>query len=132
MTEAALSRVVLLVEDEPIIQELMLTALEEAGFEVEVAADDNEAVAALQAERDCSFAALVTDVNLGGPMTGWDIGKMAREQNPAIPVVYMSGAAGHEWPSHGVPHSTLLVKPFAPAQLIVALSTLMNKTDTDG
>lgn len=132
MSEPALSRVVLLVEDEPVLQELMLTALEEAGFEVEVATDDNEAVAALQARRDCSFAALVTDVNLGGPKTGWDLGKMARQQNPAIPVVYMSGAAGHEWASHGVPHSTLLVKPFAPAQLVVALASLMNKIDSDG
>jgi hypothetical protein len=33
----------------------------------------------------------------------------------------MTGAAGDEWPSKGVPNSILLAKPFAPAQLLTAL-----------
>jgi hypothetical protein len=38
----------------------------------------------------------------------------------------MSGAAADEWPSRGVPNSFLLTKPFAPAQLVTAISNLLN------
>jgi DNA-binding response OmpR family regulator len=35
-------------------------------------------------------------------------------------------AAAEQWASHGVPNSILLTKPFAPAQLITAVSNLLN------
>jgi hypothetical protein len=38
----------------------------------------------------------------------------------------MTGAAADKWPSRGVPNSILLEKPFAPAQLVTAISTLLN------
>ena len=43
-----------------------------------------------------------------------------------FPVVYMTGAAADEWASQGVPNSILLQKPFAPAQLVTAVSQLLN------
>ena len=42
-----------------------------------------------------------------------------------MPVVYMTGTHGEEWASKGVPNSVLLLKPFAPAQLVTAVSTLL-------
>ena len=59
-------------------------------------------------------------------MNGWQVAKAAREIDPAFPIVYMTGAAAGEWPSHGVPNSILLAKPFAPAQLVTAVSQLLN------
>ena len=59
-------------------------------------------------------------------MTGWEVAKQAREIDPAFPIVYMTGAAADDWASHGVPNSILLVKPFAPAQLVTAVSQLLN------
>jgi hypothetical protein len=38
----------------------------------------------------------------------------------------MTGAAADKWASQGVPNSILLEKPFAPAQLVTALSNLLN------
>jgi hypothetical protein len=37
-------------------------------------------------------------------------------------------ASGHgdQWASQGVPNSILLTKPFAPAQLVTAISQLLN------
>jgi DNA-binding response OmpR family regulator len=43
-----------------------------------------------------------------------------------IPVVYMTGTHGEEWASKGVPNSVLLLKPFAPAQIVTAVSALLN------
>jgi CheY-like chemotaxis protein len=127
----AFSQIVLVVEDEPLILEMLQTTLEDAGFQTILALDDDEAFAALESDRARDLAGLVTDVNLRCARTGWAIAKRARELNPGLPVVYMSGDSGHDWTSQGVPHSTLVEKPFAPAQIVVALASLANKTDTD-
>jgi CheY-like chemotaxis protein len=54
------------------------------------------------------------------------VARQIREKEPAFPVVYMTGAAADDWASQGVPNSILLQKPFAPAQLITAVSQLLN------
>lgn len=104
-------------------------ALREGGFDLETAANGSEAVALLERRKD-TLRGLITDINIGDGPDGWEVAKRGRELMPSLPVVYMSGAAVHEWPSKGVPHSTLLAKPFAPAQLIIAISTLLNVSDT--
>jgi DNA-binding response OmpR family regulator len=73
-----------------------------------------------------NYRALVTDINLKGRMTGWDVARKARELHPEFPIVYMTGGAAEDWGSQGVPNSILLVKPFAPAQLVTAVSQLLN------
>ena len=76
---------------------------------------------------DGKYRALVTDINLGkNGMTGWDVARRAREINPSFPVVYMSGDSAEDWASMGVPESIMLSKPFAPAQLVTAVSQLLN------
>ena len=75
------------------------------------------------------YRALITDINLNGDHEGWDLAKRARELNPDISVVYMTGAAGDEWTSRGVPQSILLTKPFAPAQVVTAVAQLLNSGD---
>ena len=57
---------------------------------------------------------------------GWEVAQQAREIDPQFPVVYMSGASAADWPSKGVPKSIMLEKPFAPAQLLTAVSQLLN------
>ena len=53
-------------------------------------------------------------------------GQAGRAINPSLPVIYITGANGNEWAIQGVPNSIRLTKPFAPAQLIIAASTLLN------
>jgi CheY-like chemotaxis protein len=72
------------------------------------------------------YRALVTDINLRGSMGGWEVARFAREIDPNFPVVYMTGASADEYGSHGVPNSILLTKPFAPAQLVTAVSQLLH------
>ncbi len=78
------------------------------------------------------FRALVTDVNLKGAKSGWDLARLARERDPDFPVVYMTGTAADDWAKLGVPNSILLTKPFAPAQLVTAVSQLLNTGGTTG
>lgn len=119
--------VILVVEDDFLIQDLVQGALSEGGFESEVASSGEEAVTLLQGDEN-NYRALVTDIHLQGALTGWDIAKRARELNPDMPVIYMTGAGADQWPSHGVPNSLLLQKPFAPAQVVTAVSQLLNQT----
>ncbi|AWM06495.1 response regulator [Bradyrhizobium symbiodeficiens] len=119
--------VILVVEDDFLIQDLVQGALSEGGFESEVASSGEEAVTLLQGDEN-NYRALVTDIHLQGALTGWDVAKRARELNPDMPVIYMTGAGADQWPSHGVPNSMLLQKPFAPAQVVTAVSQLLNQT----
>src|ERR1700750_1045485 len=88
---------VLVVEDEPEVAELVEDALVEAGIFVTVAPDDRTAFQKLEGEPR-SFAAIVTDINLGPGVTGFDIARRARSLNEAIKVVYISGQGPHSHP----------------------------------
>jgi len=114
----------LYVEDERMILELGVTSFEDSGFAVAGFRSGSEAITALD-ERGADFRALITDIDLGSGPNGWEVAKYARERHPEMPVVYVSGASANEWPSLGVPGSTILVKPYAPVQLVVAVSTAM-------
>jgi len=39
----------------------------------------------------------------------------------------MSGDSASQWSARGVPNSLMLSKPFAPAQLVTGLATLLNR-----
>ena len=120
---------IMVVEDDQLIQALIEDALTEGGFEPSIAASGEEAVTLLRGNRS-HYRALVTDINLRGTMDGWEVAKQAREIDPSLPIVYMTGAAPDDWASHGVPNSVLLNKPFAPAQLVIAVAQLLNNAPT--
>jgi DNA-binding response OmpR family regulator len=116
--------VLLYVEDEFLIQDMLVTALEEAGFHVLVANDGSEALEILGSPTQ-ALHGLITDINLGAGPDGWDISRTAREITSGLPVVYVSAASEHEWTSRGVPSSVMISKPFVPAQVVVAISSLL-------
>ena len=117
--------IILVVEDDQLIQSLVEETLGDGGFETAIAASGEEALSLLQDHKG-KYRALVTDINLTGKMDGWEVAQHAREVEPDFPIVYMSGAAAADWTSKGVPNSIMLAKPFAPAQLLTAVSNLLN------
>lgn len=120
---------VLALDDDPLVLDVLRDTLEDAGFDVLLSSTDQEAIAALGAEHDPPLVGFVTDVNLGSPVTGWDVAARARELRPTLPIVYVTGDSEHEWASKGVPRSVIVTKPFAAAQIVVALSVLANRND---
>ena len=117
--------IILVVEDDEPLQEIVHDALKDGGFDLTTVASGQEAVAMIESGV-VKYSALVTDINLKGPMKGWEVARLVRQIDPTFPVVYMTGAAADEWASEGVPNSILLNKPFAPAQLVTAVSQLLN------
>jgi CheY-like chemotaxis protein len=116
---------ILVIEDDDAIQAIVDEALTEAGYHAAIAPSGEEAVTLLQGNKD-KYKGLVTDISLRGRIDGWEVARHAREIHPEFPVVYISAASGADWPSKGVPNSILLQKPFAPAQLVTAISQLLN------
>ncbi len=119
----------LLVDDEVVILHLLADALTEAGFEVVLATDGQSALQELEGGPS-RFRGVITDVRLGSGPDGWDIGHRARELAPHVQVIYVSGDSGVEWTSKGVPNSLMVTKPFAMAQIVTAISTLLVQEDT--
>jgi DNA-binding response OmpR family regulator len=115
----------LVVEDDQLIQAMIEEALSDGGFESAITASGREAIEFLKSEKS-QYRAVLTDINLPGNVAGWEVARVAREIDPTMPVVYMTGTHGEEWASKGVPNSVLLLKPFAPAQLVTAVSALLN------
>jgi DNA-binding response OmpR family regulator len=116
---------VLVVEDEAVICVFIEEALTDGGFE---ACSVHSGEAALSIFRDgrerCRV--LLTDVNLGDGISGWELARQIREITPGFPVVYMTGASARDWKSQSVVGSILIEKPFTPAQLAIAVSQLVD------
>jgi DNA-binding response OmpR family regulator len=118
--------VVLVVDDDPSILSIVEAALTDGGFALAIASSGEEAVTLLK-ESKRKYRALVTDIDLGqGKMDGWEVAILARKIDLAFPIIYMTAASADNWVANGVPNSILLTKPFAPAQLVTAVSQLLN------
>jgi DNA-binding response OmpR family regulator len=119
----------LYVEDEILIQSEVVASLKEAGYELAVADNGKQGLELLN-RHSAELRGLVTDINLGDGPDGWEVARTARERIAGLPIVYLSAASEHEWTSHGVPGSIMIAKPFASAQLVVAVSSLLVASDT--
>jgi len=116
---------ILVVEDDRAAGDELKRALEEAGFRVLLIESGEKATSAFD-ENAGEIGGLIADVKLGGNISGWDVARHAREVNQVLPVVYITGFYIEDWASQGVPKSILVQKPFAPAQIITAISSLLN------
>jgi DNA-binding response OmpR family regulator len=116
---------ILVVEDDRAAGDELKRALEEAGFRVLLIESGEKATSTFD-ENAGEIGGLVADVKLGGNVSGWDVARHAREVDQDLPVVYVTGFYVEDWASQGVPKSILVQKPFAPAQIITAISSLLN------
>jgi DNA-binding response OmpR family regulator len=121
---------VLYVEDNDLVRELAAMILEEAGFKVVAAADAAMACAALDRNVEQPLRAVITDIDLGVGPDGWAVARRARRLDGALPVIYVTGAHGHDRQSKAVPNGVMLTKPFTTAQLMDAVSSLLGTSDT--
>jgi two-component system cell cycle sensor histidine kinase/response regulator CckA len=110
---------VLLVEDEPVVLDLMTMILEDVGWTVHAYANGEAARAAFAGERP---DVLVTDVVMA-PGDGVQLAREARGQWPGLPVLFVSGYT----PDHLTlfrrenPDAAFLRKPFDVEQLVAAV-----------
>jgi DNA-binding response OmpR family regulator len=97
---------------------------------VKAASSDADALKLLEAEAEAEAgktAVLVTDINLGRGVTGFDIARKARSINPALTVVYITGQAAH-LERFGFQDALMFEKPFRAAELANRLASLVEPT----
>lgn len=122
--------IVLIVDDEPLIAHMVEMTFVDAGYEVRTVMDAVEATSQI-AELETRLSALITDIQLGAGTNGWAVAVEARTKLPLLPVVYMTGDSAADWTAFGVPRSVLVQKPFVGAQVLAAVTTLMNSDNSD-
>ena len=118
-------RLLLLVEDEPLIAMTMQDILESEGFRVVVATDGQAASQTLE-DRLHELSALITDIRIGAGPDGWSIARKARDIRPDLPVLDVTGHGATDWDKHGVPGSALLEKPFAPRRVLAEVKGMLS------
>ena len=116
--------VILLVEDEFFVRYDIASCLREAGYVVVESGSGEDAVAV------CSKSAgtidmVLTDINLGGSVSGWDVAECFRKERPNIPLLYMSG----ERIDHGrrAPGSVFIAKPLQHSDVLSVCQRLCCK-----
>lgn len=117
---------VLIVEDEAMVLVLAESVIQSAGYETVSAASLSEAEA-LVGSPESHIDLVFTDINLGDHAEGGvQIGKLVRQQRPAIPVLYTSGRNLTDGLKEMlVERSDFLPKPYTDAQLVEALAALL-------
>lgn len=114
---------ILVVEDDTLIRMALVATLKGGGYTV---ADCNSGAAAMiLIDESADLQGLISDINLGDGPDGWAVAHHARQRYPALAVLYVSGESVASWTAEGVPNSLILQKPYAEAQLMTAIASLL-------
>jgi len=115
---------ILVVDDEPMVRELVSTVLQKEGFSVSTAASGAEAMSIAQAHRG-EIELVITDVVMPG-MDGRTLARELVADNPKIPILFISGQCdAAELGEYG--QWQFLAKPFSLAILVLEVRKLMRR-----
>ena len=110
---------ILVVEDEPVVRQLMRSVLDRGGYRVLEAANGVAALKIWQ-QHSNTIALLLTDVVMPDGITGWDLAEQLSRNQPKLKIVYTTGY-GSELTSRGRSLQegvNFVQKPFTPAKLL--------------
>ncbi len=116
---------ILVVEDDPVVAELLEAGLAGQGFRVVVAVDGRDALGRFEADPD-RFDAVVTDYSMPG-LTGDELARRVHALRPALPIVLCSGFAhplGERAPED-LGFDAFLPKPLRLADLVSVLTGIL-------
>jgi CheY-like chemotaxis protein len=111
---------ILLAEDEPLVRELAIEDLSDAGHEVVAARNGDAALVILQEDR--AFDLLFTDIRMPGSIDGWQLAEEARRIVPQIKVIYSTGLNDPEQPVGSA--DRFILKPYRLNRLLELLKEL--------
>ncbi|WID99358.1 response regulator [Bosea vestrisii] len=116
-----MTRLVLIVEDEPIIRMNAVAIVEDAGFDVLEASNADDAVALMVSRPD--IAAVFSDIEMPGSMDGLALMHEVRIGWPPVVLILASGRITP--PACDMPNdTTFLHKPYSETALLDALHAI--------
>ena len=115
---------VLVVDDEPAVRMLVSEILQELGYQVLQAADGKAGLGILQSRPQ--IALLITDVGLPGGMNGRQLADAARQRDPRLKVLFITGYAENAVMGSGQlePGMRIVTKPFSIDVLAARIAEL--------
>jgi PAS domain S-box-containing protein len=115
---------VLVVEDEPVIRDMIVEVLRELGYQALEASDGPAGLKVLQSRRRIDL--LVTDVGLPG-VNGRQLADQARVTRPDMKVLFITGYAENAMLANGVlePGMEMITKPFAVEALATRIRSML-------
>jgi len=118
-------KTILVVDDEPVIRDLIIDTLAPLGYNCLEAACGDEALKIAQDLRE-EVDILLTDVVMPG-MNGKDLADIFVNEHPKTKVLFMSGYTDNIIVHHGVlePQYNFLEKPLTPSRLIKKINQLL-------
>jgi CheY-like chemotaxis protein len=120
---------ILLVEDEPAVQDVAFEMLRECGYTVIVADDGKSALQILA--NDTEIDLLLTDVVMP-ELNGFQLAHRARALRPTLPIVYISGYADEARLQAEAVHGPVLRKPFRTADLVEYVAAMLRRAEAAG
>ena len=113
-------------DDDELLRSMITEVLSDAGFEVTDVAGPEEALD-FPAGAD-SPGVLITDIDLGSTLNGFDVAAAARRRWPGIRIILISGLPADRNGQKLDPRDTFLQKPFSGEHLLQAISELTSET----
>lgn len=104
----------LVVEDDFLIRLTLTEALGDAGFQVIEASSTDEALDLLRQSRP---ALLMTDIQLPGSMDGRELARVARQDQPDLPVIFMTGRPDVGEAAARSDRDRFIAKPYLPSEV---------------
>ncbi|WP_334186873.1 hybrid sensor histidine kinase/response regulator [Noviherbaspirillum sp.] len=114
---------VLFVEDDPMVMDVVLPALEGAGFSVVAVRNGEEALAFLDA--GARFDLVFSDIIMPGAVGGIDLARIVQSRWPHIRVVLATGYSDRRV---DLPDVRVLAKPYGVGELLAALNDALRTT----
>lgn len=121
---------VLVMDDEEILRETMALTLQQMGYDVDVAADGSDAVAAYERARQTArpFAVVLLDLTVRGGMGGSEAMRQLQALDPSVSAALMTGytheSTFREYARHGFKGA--LAKPFSADALRDLLAQIVS------
>lgn len=119
--QASVRKIVLVVEDEPILRMMAVDLVEDAGFEAIEAASADDAVLILEVRTDIRI--VFTDIDTPGSLDGMKLAACIRDRWPPIEIILTSGhfrEGDFDLPAR----SAFFPKPYNPREVVAALHRL--------
>jgi CheY-like chemotaxis protein len=123
---------ILVVEDDPLVRQYVLTQIQNLGYATLSASNGAEALSAIDSGKEIDL--LFTDVIMPGGMNGRELADAVTRRRPGVAVLYMSGYPEAAMMHDGRldPDVTLLSKPYRPAELARVIREVLDQRNARG
>jgi signal transduction histidine kinase/PAS domain-containing protein/ActR/RegA family two-component response regulator len=127
LPKAGAGETVLVVEDEPVVRDIVVEILQDLGYLPLQATDGPSGLKVLQSRRRIDL--LVTDVGLPGGINGRQLADFAREHRPELKVLFITGYAENAAIAAGFlePGMEMITKPFATDALGAKVRAMLRR-----